>query len=286
MPEGFKHSYKTDQREELSLVVYNVGFQKCAPGYGWGPGARDHYLLHYVLSGRGRYECNGKTFELEAGEAFLAYPDMPILYSADQTDPWEYYWVGFSGPAAPLLLARTLFTPQCPVVRPGAGEQLRQGLLDIYKARGADYAHAVRMAGYLQTVLGGLMEGAFQPMQASLASYAHRAAALLQQNYALSVSVDEIARQVGVSRSYLYRAFQSQFGCSPSTYLTRYRIQRAKQLLRHSGWTVSVIASSSGFEDPLYFSRVFHKATGLSPTEYRKKGNKYKKTANKEETNT
>ena len=49
----FKHSFKAAQREELSLTVYNTGFQKCPPGYGWGPGVRDHYLLHYIVSGRG-----------------------------------------------------------------------------------------------------------------------------------------------------------------------------------------------------------------------------------------
>lgn len=147
MAEDFKHSFKTDRRGELSLLVYNVGFQKCPPGYGWGPGVRDHYLLHYVLSGQGTYETEGRTFVLQSGEAFLARPDVPIFYRADEVNPWEYYWVGFSGPAAPLLLAQTPFTAARPVLRPAAGDHLRQGLLDIYKARGSDYPAAVRMAG-------------------------------------------------------------------------------------------------------------------------------------------
>ena len=67
MAEDFKHSFKTDRRGELSLLVYNVGFQKCPPGYGWGPGVRDHYLLHYVLSGQGTYETEGRTFVLQYG---------------------------------------------------------------------------------------------------------------------------------------------------------------------------------------------------------------------------
>ena len=78
MAEDFKYSFKTEEREALSLVVYNAGFQKCPPGYGWGPGVRDHYLLHYVVSGRGSYETGGRTFVLGAGDAFLAWPDTPI----------------------------------------------------------------------------------------------------------------------------------------------------------------------------------------------------------------
>lgn len=272
MTQDFKHSYKAAQKAELSLVVYNVGFQKCPSSYGWGPGVRDHYLLHYVVSGSGVYETEGRTFVLRAGDAFLAWPDVPIYYRADQAQPWEYYWVGFSGPAAPLLLAQTPFSRQNPVLRSESGERLRQALLDIYKARGADYPSAVRMAGYLQAALGLLMEGPARYDGRSLASYAQRGALYLQQNYTRPISVEEAARQTGVSRSCLYRAFQAEFGCSPSTYLTKYRLQRACQLLRHSALSVGAIAVSVGFEDPFYFSRVFHRATGMSPTEYREKG--------------
>lgn len=269
MSEDFKYSFKADRLEELSIVVYNTGFQKCSPGYGWGPGVRDHYLLHYVVSGRGYFETGGRTFVLEAGQAFLARPDIPIYYYADEEQPWEYYWVGFSGAAAPLLLAQTPFGRRQPVCTPSGGERLRQGLLDIYKARGSDYPSAVRMAGYLQAALGTLMEDGARQVADPLADHARRGAAFLQQNYSRTIGVEDAARHVGVSRSYLYRAFQSEFGCSPIVYLTQYRIQRAKQLLRHSTLPVSVVAASVGFEDPLYFSRVFHREAGRSPTEYR-----------------
>ena len=269
VPHDFKHSFKAPQRAELSLVVYNAGFQKCPPGYGWGPGVRDHYLLHYIVSGRGSYEAEGRPFTLAAGEAFLAWPDTPIYYRADEDEPWEYYWVGFSGPSAGLLLAQTPFTRRAPVLRPAAGEQLRRALLDIYKARGGDYPSAVRMAGYLQAALGLLMESETKRGRDTLSVYAQQGAAFIQQNYSRAIGVEETARQAGVSRSYLYRAFQEAFGCSPNEYLTRYRLQRAAQLLRHSALPVAAVATSVGFEDPYYFSRAFRREMGMSPTEYR-----------------
>ena len=179
--------------------------------------------------------------------------------------------MGFSGPAAALLLAQTPFSRRTPVLHPAAGEHLRQALLDIYKARGTDYPSAVRMAGYLQAMLGLLMESGSKRGGEALADYARQAAAFMQQNYSRSISVEDAARQAGVSRSYLYRAFQAEFGCSPSVYLTRYRIQRACQLLRHSGLPVGAVATSVGFEDPFYFSRTFRREKGVSPTEYREK---------------
>ena len=63
MPDSFKYSFKSSEHSELSLVVYNVGFQKCPPEYGWGPGVRDHFLLHYIVSGSGCYQTGGRTFK-------------------------------------------------------------------------------------------------------------------------------------------------------------------------------------------------------------------------------
>lgn len=271
--ENFKYSFKVPERAELSLVVHNAGFQKCPPGYKWGPGVRDHYLLHYIVSGSGCYETEGTSFALGAGDAFLARPEKMISYQADVNNPWEYYWVGFSGPGAALLLAQTPFFHGSPVIHPEAGDRLRRGLLEVYNARGTDYPSAVRMAGYLQAALGLLMERDVRcgrDGQRSLSNYARLGADYIHRNYSSPIGVEETARQVGVSRSCLYRAFQAEFHCSPSEYLIRYRIQRAGQLLQHSGLSVGAVATSVGFEDPYYFSRIFRAQNGLSPSAYRK----------------
>ncbi len=269
MEQAFKHSFKALPQGELSLSVYNAGFQKCPPGYGWGPGVRDHYLLHYILSGRGYYETGNRTFVLCAGDCFLAPPDVPIYYYADEEDPWEYCWVGFSGAGAGPMLGRTPFTEERPVCHPRAGEELRRLLLEIYRARGNDWPAAVRMAGYLQVALGLLMERAGQAGREVSADYARQGALFLRQNYSRPIGIEEAARQVGVSRSHLYRVFRRELGMSPSTYLTRFRIHRACQLLRQSDLSVSAVAASVGYEDPLYFSRAFKREMGESPLSYR-----------------
>lgn len=52
MNQNYKNSYKVTEKELVSLSVYNVGFQKCDPLYQWGPGIRDHYLIHYIIPER------------------------------------------------------------------------------------------------------------------------------------------------------------------------------------------------------------------------------------------
>jgi signal transduction histidine kinase/DNA-binding LacI/PurR family transcriptional regulator/AraC-like DNA-binding protein len=96
-----------------------------------------------------------------------------------------------------------------------------------------------------------------------------RALAYLHQNYARPLARWEIAEAVGASEDYLSRVFSRELGLSPWDYLNRYRIQRAKELLRRTNDSIRSIAHQVGFKDQAYFSRVFRKQTGSSPNEFR-----------------
>ena len=82
----YKHSMKLERRT-ASLYVQNTGCQQCPPGYGWGPGIRNHFLLHHVVSGKGVYVCRDGRYELTAGDTFLVYPNTTIHYCADAVQP-------------------------------------------------------------------------------------------------------------------------------------------------------------------------------------------------------
>ena len=87
MNQNYKNSYKVSERELVSLSVYNVGFQKCDPLYQWGPGIRDHYLIHYIISGCGTYIVGKQQYHLQSGDTFLVYPNTEVTYFADREDP-------------------------------------------------------------------------------------------------------------------------------------------------------------------------------------------------------
>jgi YesN/AraC family two-component response regulator len=95
------------------------------------------------------------------------------------------------------------------------------------------------------------------------------AVAYVQQNYASTLSRQEIANAVGVHEDYLGRIFARELGMSPWEYLNRYRIKRAKELLRTTSAPIAAIATQVGFDAPAYFSRVFGKEVGCSPRQYR-----------------
>lgn len=272
---SYKYSYKSQERGLTSLSVYNVGYQLCDSDHRWGPGIRDHYLIHHVVSGRGSYSIFGKTYEIKAGDCFLIYPDTTISYHPDPGDPWEYYWVGFNGSDARILLRQTDFTTKQPVISIDSQGRIKELLLQIYNSRGSKPHEQARMAGGLYMFLSYLMEHsalAGRSNQEISTGYLRYALDFVSGNYSSNISVDDIAHSAGISRSGLYRAFIKHLGISPIQYLTNFRIAQACTLLRRSNLSVEAVACSVGYSDALYFSRVFKAQTGLSPRKYAKEG--------------
>ena len=148
------------ERRTASLYVQNTGCQQCPPGYGWGPGVRDHFLLHHVISGKGVYECRDRRYELAAGDTFLVYPNTAIHYRADEEQPWEYVWVGFGGLDAGGFMERTDFTPDEPVYRGRDSEALRALLEAVYVGYGTQTWEQLTMTARLYDLLSFLVRKA------------------------------------------------------------------------------------------------------------------------------
>lgn len=266
-----KNSFKVEEKELVSLSVYNVGFQKCDPLYQWGPGIRDHYLIHYVIRGKGTYRVGDTTFPLSAGDCFLVYPNTEVIYQSDAEEPWEYTWVGFAGSDAAMILRATDFSRESPVIRQlPSGDKVKRQLLHIYDARGNGFEHAVEMTGRLYTALAIFMHCAQKPASLNSANtYVQKSIEYISSNYSYPITVEDIAAYVGLSRSHLFRSFETVLGVSPKKYLTDFRIKQACYLLEHSLLSITAIANSIGFDNSLYFSKTFHKQKGMSPKEYR-----------------
>lgn len=271
MNANYKNSYKATEKELVSLAVYNVGYQKCDALYQWGPGIRDHYLIHHVISGKGALMAGKKKYDLKAGDSFLIYPGTEAAYTADAREPWEYAWVGFNGSDAPIILKATDFTPAHPVITDVPyGDEIARQLLHIYEARGNKFENAVEMTGRLYTALAlYLKSAAHAPVPNNYHTYVQKAIEYISVHYSYPITVEDIAGYVGLSRSHLFRSFETVLQQSPKEYLTDFRIKQACYLLKHSNLSITAIANSVGFESSLYFSKAFKKARQMSPREYK-----------------
>jgi AraC-like DNA-binding protein/quercetin dioxygenase-like cupin family protein len=250
MADVYKQSFKQNYTNNIELSIFNCGLERCAPGQTWGPGIRDHYLIHLVVSGKGTFEVGGKTFEVVPGDLFFARPSQLIRYSADEQQP---------------------FTDTAPVHHTQDPEGMRAALTNIYSSRGLAPQDEAAMVGYLYLFISALMKETSEtrPHNASSSNqYVLNAIKYIQFNYSHDISIDDVAKSVGVSRSHLYRVFMLNVGKSPIDYLTEYRINEACKLLRAGNLSIAEVAISVGFFDQFYFSRVFKRAKGMPPSKY------------------
>ncbi len=270
----YVNSYIAQDKLLGSLSVYNAGSQKCKPGFQWGPGVRDHYLIHHVLEGQGDFEINRRKYRLKKGDTFLIYPDMEACYRADEEDPWEYAWVGFDGTDAFYLMSQTGFSVDSPVLEQAdfSGE-IEQKIRRIYEAKGNLFPDAVAMTGALYTMIAMLMKNSSPETgrECYQQDRVEQAVRYIEEHYSYPITIEDIAGYTGICRSYLYRMFKKVLKKSPKDYVEECRMRQACRLLRQSGISVTAVAHSVGYEDNLYFSKAFKKNMGETPSEFRSK---------------
>jgi len=96
-----------------------------------------------------------------------------------------------------------------------------------------------------------------------------KAAEFIQKNYRNKLTIEDIAQEVYLSPCYVSRIFKQGLGCTLMEYLTRVRVEKAKIMLKNPKYNVMQVAEESGFEDPGYFTRVFKKLEGVTPSRFK-----------------
>lgn len=255
---------------EIFLKVTHSGRQDCRNMHSWGPGCRDSYIIHHITRGKGYLEAGGITYTVNCGESFIIYPDTVVRYYPDSLDPWEYVWFNFTGQEADELLSGTGFslnTPVSPVCDKLA--PIFNSACDAYRRGGI--GDELRVKGYVHLAFAYFTE--IFPCTAQIPSalkQLERAKGFIEANlHRHDLTVENVACELNISRVTLYRLFSVHKDSTPCRYITEQRIKRACFMLLNSELSIKEISCSSGFEDPLYFSKVFKSVMKCTPTDYR-----------------
>ncbi|MCR5421707.1 MAG: response regulator [Lachnospiraceae bacterium] len=121
--------------------------------------------------------------------------------------------------------------------------------------------------------IGAACRDVVQSKEKQSSSSVERAKTYISENYSKDISLDEVSREVDISPYYFSKLFKEETGENFIEYLTSVRINKAKQLITGSDMSMKEICTSVGYSDPNYFSRIFKKNVGLTPTEYKEKDN-------------
>lgn len=283
MEKAYKLEFAGEQTG--SLYVNCCGLSRTEPMHSFGPALKPHYLIHYILSGRGKFAIGGEEYPLEAGCGFLITPDELAFYQADEEDPWTYVWVGFSGTQAAEYVSNIGLSVRQPVFRSDASEELYRIVKDMMDHNTFGLSHDLRRNGQLGVFLSVIAEGSRVEKEGESGRaniYVRKAVSFIQSNYCNPIKVTDVADYVCINRSYLYTLFQNSMGMSPQQFLTTFRITKATELLQLTSLPIESIALSCGYQDPLVFTKAFRQMKQMSPSAFRKEMQKGESRRNRE----
>jgi len=234
----------------------------------------DQALFIYCVKGKGWCEMGETHHDINPGELLVVPPGTPHAYGADESRPWTIPWVHVKGDSVPILLAELGVTQLQPVVYLGDNPELMalfEELLDVVEH---GYATSrLLYASHILTHLLGLMlwdrqrnwRGILNADQKVVQSIAY-----MKQHLDQPATSASFAALANLSESHYRSLFKRQTGYAPMDYFIRLRMHKACQLLDTTALNVKEIATAVGYEDPLYFSRVFKTVIELPPTQYRR----------------
>lgn len=235
------------------------------------------YLCFMVEDGEGELVYEGKKYELKTGD--VVFIDCRKAYSHStgmnlNAGLWSLRWCHFYGPSMPAIYAKYCERGGLPVIRGADVSQYAAILTDIYTlASSSDYIRDMRINGKLNDLLTLLMESSWhrgahtnapKKMDISLVK------SFLDEHYKEKLSLESVASHFFIDKHYLARLFKEQYGVTLVTYLQQVRITHAKRMLRFTDKSIEEIGLECGIGELNYFSRVFKKLEGVSPSEFRR----------------
>jgi AraC family transcriptional regulator of arabinose operon len=251
---------------------------------GFFPEAREHRvrrdvgigstIFKYCVRGAGWCELEGRRFEVGPGDLLVVPQGLAHAYGTDPDRPWTLHWVHAMGDEVPHILRELGVDGRNPVVRLGQSPALVGLFEEVHQElEGACAPDNVLFASQLLTHLMGVvirlrreaLRETPDARQRVLAS-----AAYMRHHPERTRDLGTLASIAGLSPSHYSALFRAATGHSPKQYFIRVQMARAEQLLSTGSDSVKAIAHRLGFDDPLHFSRVFRRANGMAPSEFRR----------------
>ncbi|HEX3023504.1 MAG TPA: AraC family transcriptional regulator [Lachnospiraceae bacterium] len=261
----------------VDFNLYQYGWEQCDPLHSYGPSIRNHYLFHYVISGRGKLISTDSKgiaheYQIKSGQGFLICPKQVNIYSADVEQPWEYAWVEFDGLRVKEMLHLTGLSFDSPLYRSNVKELSNElGKEMLYMAQHPKES-SFHLIGHLYLVFDYMTRSSVNrvaPKEGKLSDfYMREAMSFIEQNFQKDITVEDISRFCNLNRSYFGKIFHDSLGVSPQQFLINYRMSKAAELLRLTKLSIREISIAVGYPNQLHFSRAFKNVYHVSPKQW------------------
>ena len=249
--------------------------------------SHDFWEMVYVDGGKVKVTMGEEECELSQGDVIFHAPNELHSIRALDSSP-NFFVISFvcNSPSMECLvgyrttLDKNLKTFISSIIREAEGSfeipKNDPGLRKLTKKENAALGGEQLVKNYLEELLIFLMRGitnkgasSLFPSKESMENHLVRAVKeFVEKNVYENLHLSDICRALGYSKSYLSKLFREQAGDSIAGYAVKYKIKKAKQLIREGNMNFSEISDKLSFDNPQYFSRVFKRETGVTPSEF------------------
>ncbi len=263
--------------DHIDLVIGHYGFEQTKPDKAFVSSFEyPTFRLHFILQGRIFLQVKNQQYCLKKNTIFLLQPNMDIGYSTDPKQPAIIYWVSFSGNKCWYYAEKAGFSSitQFATISPRYIKKIRNLFYEnfLIPPDKIDLTDVIFSANFLRIV----QYCALSAQSASHTTELHRnkrknyvelTLEYINTHYSdASLKIGDVARSLFLHENYLSKIFKAAMGTTFGTYLSQKRIETAAMLMKQGYTSVKEIASLVGFDDPLYFSKVFKKYNKLPPS--------------------
>lgn len=268
--------------DNYNLILLSGGFHQCDSSWDKTTGGTDLcYKVYFPVSGRATVETDTEEHSIETGRVYFISGFRLARQHCDHS--MSVYWIHFVPESLYLryLLDQLPPVQSWPHTTAGWPSDSFQEICRIFEdpfneqnrpRSDSSPATACRIQGLLLTMISQVLRAldtktieAFNPRYYQLKP----ALDYLQNHYRDNPSLEEIADQVHMAPTYFHRQFRQLFGVTPFNFMMAQRLNKARHLLASTSLTVKEVAETVGYDNPLYFSRVFTAGMRVSPSLYR-----------------
>ncbi len=270
------------------LNMYYCGKRVKTQNHSYGPQIRDHYLLVYIKEGDAILFLNKKHYNLCSGQLLCMFPNEKIYYTA-KGSLWSNLWVGVYGTRSDSYIKSLGITREYPVYNcpnPNETEDAINMIIDSTQINNS-YGKMNTLSA-LYSFFASLYNKTSERFSEVVADYdvhgtdtheityhsnnlyIREAENFIRFHYDSNISIKSLADSLNLSVEYFSRLFKVETGLTPGEMIKNYRIEKACSLLANTNLSISEISNCIGIQDQRYFSKLFKKNIGCTPSLYRR----------------
>lgn len=275
MKEDIVHFYAPQTKMPFYLEMAGISY--CDGTYKITRQNSKETVLEYVVSGHGYINVDGENYTAFAGDVYILRKGTTHTYCSDAQKPWVKIFFNIRGSLAEKILEEYKLGKKGKVVLRGDGlesdfRELLAKLSDDTASQTEKFDCATLDFLKIVIKLSNLdkQQGELHGELLDTEDEMERLVEYIAMNPKRIVGNQELANVIFRSKDYVIKRFYTNFGITPYEYQLQQKFFSACNLLKNTKMSVKEIASALGYDDQHYFSYMFKKRCGMSPTQYRK----------------